>query len=55
MIYLDNSATTPIDEEVLETMKKYLAKDYYNLSAIYPKAKEVKKAIETARSQVADL
>lgn len=52
-IYLDNAATTPVRDEVLETMMPYFKKFYGNASSIYDIGKESKKAIEKAREQVA--
>ncbi len=55
VIYLDNAATTRMDEEVLESMLPYL-KDYYgNPAAIYSLAGESGKAVAKARTQVAEL
>ena len=56
MIYFDNSATSPIDPEVFETMKPYLQEEYGNPSSkYYNKAIRAKKAVEKAREQVAQL
>ena len=33
MIYFDNSATAPVDEEVLEAMLPYLKEEYGNPSS----------------------
>lgn len=56
MIYLDNSATTPIDPEVLEVMLPYLKEEYGNPSSRYYKlAINADKAVEKARYQVAAL
>lgn len=56
MIYLDNSATTPIDSEVLEAMLPYLKEEYGNPSSrYYTLSINAKKAVERAREQVADL
>lgn len=56
MIYLDNSATTPIDPEVLDTMLPYLKEEYGNPSSRhYTLAVNAEKAVEKARKQVADL
>lgn len=56
MIYLDNSATTPIDPEVLEAMLPYLKEEYGNPSSrYYTLAVNAEKAVEKAREQVATL
>ena len=55
VIYLDNSATTPVNEEVLYEMTPYFSELYYNPSARYGKSRSVKVAIEHAREQVANL
>ncbi len=53
-IYLDNSATTPLKKEVLDTMMPYLTEHFGNPSSIYTIGRNAKEAIETARQQVAD-
>ncbi len=55
MIYLDANATTPIDPRVLEAMLPFLTGHYANPSASYAGARVVKKALATAREQVAAL
>lgn len=56
MIYLDNSATSPIDEEVLEAMLPYLKEEYGNPSSkYYCKAINARNAVEEARASVAKL
>lgn len=56
MIYLDNSATSPIDEEVLDAMLPYLKEEYGNPSSkYYCKAVNAKNAVEQARENVAKL
>ena len=52
-IYLDNSATTKIDEEVLKEMLPYLQENYGNPSSAYRIGRENKAIIENARKQVA--
>ncbi len=52
-IYLDNSATTRIDDRVLEEMLPYLKSNYGNASSLYSLGRESKKAIEDARDKVA--
>ncbi len=52
-IYLDNSATTKTDDEVLKAMLPYFSENYGNPSSIYKIGRENKKAIEEAREKVA--
>jgi len=53
--YLDNNATTPVDERVKEAMLPYLGEAFFNPSSVYTPAREVRKAIETARERLANL
>lgn len=55
MIYWDNNATTPVDPLVLESMLPYLQGRFFNPSAAYGPAKEVRRAVEDARECVAAL
>lgn len=56
MIYLDNSATTPIKQEVFEAMIPYLTTEYGNPSSkYYTLATNAREAVEKAREQVARL
>ncbi len=54
-IYFDYAAATPMDDRVLATMQPYLKGYFYNPSAIYLAAVEVKKALEAARATVAEI
>jgi len=54
-IYLDHSATTPVDPEVAELMMKYYVEYYGNPSSVHFFGRQVKKALEEAREQVAQL
>ncbi|HMM80032.1 MAG TPA: cysteine desulfurase NifS [Pyrinomonadaceae bacterium] len=54
-IYLDNSATTPIDPAVLEAMMPYLTEDFGNASSIHTYGQKAKMAVDRARHQVAAL
>ena len=55
MIYLDNSATTAIDAEVLDEMMPWLTGGYGNASSIYKLGREARVAVERARSEFAGL
>lgn len=56
MIYLDNSTTSPIDEEVRDAMLPYLSEEFGNPSSkYYCKATNAKAAVEEAREKVAKL
>ena len=55
MIYWDNNATTPLADEVLEAMLPYLRENYFNPSASYAVARQVRRALEDARERVASL
>lgn len=52
-VYLDNSATTKLDEEVLKEMMPYLTENYGNPSSIYKIGRENRKAVEETRDKVA--
>ena len=53
-IYLDNAATTRIDEEVLEAMMPYLKENYGNASSIHSFGKTAKVLLEDARDAIAE-
>lgn len=53
IIYCDHSATTKINNEVLEEMLPYLSKEYGNASSIYSLGIRSKEAINIAREKVA--
>lgn len=54
-VYLDNSATTPIDKEVVEAMLPFLSEKFGNASSIHFFGQEARGAVDKARHQVADL
>ncbi len=54
-VYLDNSATTPIDREVFEAMIPFLTEKFGNASSIHFFGQEARAAIDRARHQVAEL
>lgn len=56
MIYFDNSATSPVDPEVMEAMLPYLKEEYGNPSSkYYCKAVNAYNAVEEARKWVSKL
>lgn len=54
LIYLDNNATTKVDERVLEVMLPYLKEEYANPSSMYEFAKRPAHAIKEARGKMKD-
>ncbi len=54
-IYLDYNATTPIDPAVREAMLPYLGDEFGNPSSTHAYGQSAHLAVETARSQVAEL
>jgi cysteine desulfurase len=55
MIYLDNSATTAVREEVREAMLPYLGEQGGNPSSVHKPGRAARKAVDRAREQVAQL
>ena len=53
-MYLDNSATTKINKEVLDEMLPYLKDEFGNPSTLYSIGRESKKALDNARQQIAN-
>ncbi len=53
IIYLDASATTPVDEEVLEAMMPYFKEKYGNPGSLHTKGLEAAQALFDARELVA--
>lgn len=54
-IYLDNAATTALDDRVLEAMLPFLKNQYGNPSSVHKHGREARVAIEKARKTVAGL
>ncbi|SDH92983.1 cysteine desulfurase NifS [Desulfosporosinus hippei] len=54
-VYLDHSATTPVDPEVASVMMTYYTEKYGNPSSVHGFGREAKQALEQARTQVAEL
>jgi cysteine desulfurase len=53
MIYLDNSATTRLDDHVFEEMLPWMREDYGNASSVYTLGRRARVAIEDAREEIA--
>lgn len=53
MIYLDSNATTQVHPRVIDAMMPYLTGHWHNPSSGYGAGREVKKAVERARGQIA--
>jgi len=54
-VYLDNAATTKLDEKVLDAMLPYMKEDYGNPSSIHAFGRKTRSAIEGARKTVSKL
>ncbi|GEM49184.1 cysteine desulfurase family protein [Deinococcus cellulosilyticus] len=55
-VYLDFSASTPCDQRVVERMLPFFTEQYANPSStLHMAGRQAKKAVETAREQVAEL
>ena len=52
-IYLDHTATTPVDPRVVDAMLPYLTTHFGNPSSIYTQARAPRQAIDRARATVA--
>ncbi len=51
-VYLDNNATTRVDEKVVEAMLPYLRENYGNPSSMYDLGGVAQKAVRVAREQI---
>ena len=54
-VYLDHSATTPVDSRVVEAMLPYLHGKFGNASSIHQFGQEARAAVDKARRNVAAL
>lgn len=53
IIYLDHAATTPVSEKVMKAMLPYFSEKFYNPSAPYVQALEVRHDYEDAKNEIA--
>ena len=53
--YFDHSATTPVDDKVLEVMIPYFCEEFGNPSSVYNIGKKNKEAINISRMKIANL
>jgi cysteine desulfurase len=54
-VYLDNSATTVVDSEVIKEMQPYFSEVYGNASSFHYFGRQAKTALNNARKKIADL
>jgi len=54
-IYMDHSATTPVDTTVFDAMIPYYSYDYGNPSSVHAKGRSARRALEKSREQIAAL
>jgi len=52
-LYLDNAATTQIDEQVIEVIHSSMKNNYGNPSSVHQFGRKAKSAVETARKNIA--
>ena len=53
MIYLDNSATTPVCDNAIEALIKYSNKYFFNPSSIYGQGQKMSSDIDLAKQTIA--
>lgn len=54
-VYLDHAATTPMRDEVIETMMPYFKEKFGNASSVYSFGREARKALDEARQATAGI
>src|SRR5213594_1417710 len=52
-IYLDHSATTPVDQRVVQAMLPYLTEKFGNASSVHQMGQEARAGVDRARQQIA--
>ena len=55
MVYLDHSATTPLDNEVLQKMLPYMTEHYGNADSPHAIGRKAMNAVDSARDNLAEL
>ncbi len=55
VVYLDNTATTPVHPKVLEAMLPYFSERFGNAATIYSLGQEARQALDESRKEVADI
>jgi len=55
LIYLDNAASTPVHEKVVEEMIPFFKEQYGNPSSIHKYGRLANLAIQNARKRIADM
>src|SRR5687767_4073589 len=55
MIYLDYSATTPVDSRVMDAMTPYFSASFGNPSSVHRYGQQAEAAIDSARETVASV
>ncbi len=54
-VYLDHSATTPVDHDVLEAMMPYFTSDFGNPNSLHAWGRKARQAVDQARDEVSRL
>ena len=54
-IYMDNSATTPVDKTVLRSMQDYFNKDFGNAGSMHNLGLKAENALDQAREKVSKI
>lgn len=54
-IYFDHTATTPVDERVMEAMKPYFTQYFGNANSTHQEGNKAKVAVEEAREKIAEI